>query len=570
MSHFTEPPTPAALDEARSLAQQQQADIERAQADIEKGEMQLAALVADTQRAIDTAVQRKRALEQRLLQTQAYLSPMRRLPPEMLREVFLLICEEDARAAWGLSAVCQSWRAMALGIPQLWSKIHFSTAQLASADIVRLWLARAHNCPLDIEIFVEAPGTQTPAPAASVWVPFQGGWVAAHPAAAPVAASSPASVHWAHVVTYYLVGAMARWRRFVLRFDRHFPSMDALQSISGDAPLLEEFEVCTAEAAYFPEWRSFLPCSHGPVDLPRLRSVTLHHISFGLMGPLLLMSLTSMTLRALPSMVIPLNQVIALVTANPLLETLVLYFPSLQPPVLPLSSYPPITLAHLRTLALGGRAILTYLVDKLVIPNLRHLAWDIDTRAPERTTLRRVLERLLKRSGPDAGASIEEISLGWGFPYPPQHPLRPPPYDAADPASLSPYAAPPLIGGLRPLLRLTPNLRALSAADRRRRGPGGAYVCPRLTRLALRACPSVHAQEALRRMVGFVQGRNPGGVRGGAGAGAGASAAQVAFLTGKPVRLEELEMVGCSRLEPDIGHWLESRVPHVVCRSSEP
>ena len=35
-------------------------------------------------------------------------------------------------------------------------------------------------------------------------------------------------------------------------------------------------------------------------------------------------------------------------------------------------------------------------------------------------------------------------------------------------------------------------------------------------------------------------------------------------------RLEELEMVGCTRIEPDIGHWLESRIPNIVCQSSEP
>ena len=124
-------------------------------------------------------------------------------------------------------------------------------------------------------------------------------------------------------------------------------------------------------------------------------------------------------------------------------------------------------------------------------------------------------------------------------------------------------------------------------------------MCPRLARLALRCCSSVHVQEALRRMVGFVQGRNPARA-GGAGAwmgvgvhgvasnvhpssagsissgghsswaGHGQGAAQVSFLTGKPVRLEELEMVGCTRIEPDIGHWLESRIPNIVCQSSEP
>ncbi|KAI5888164.1 uncharacterized protein SCHCODRAFT_085938 [Schizophyllum commune H4-8] len=119
-------------------------------------------------------------------------------------------------------------------MPRLWSKIHFSTTQLASADIVRLWLERARNRPLDIEIYIDSSSTQPPPPTPNIWVPFHGGWVAAQPAPAP--SSHPASIHWAHVVTHYLVQSMARWRRFVLRFDRHFPSMDALQSISGECP----------------------------------------------------------------------------------------------------------------------------------------------------------------------------------------------------------------------------------------------------------------------------------------------------------------------------------------------
>lgn len=626
-----EPPTAATLAEVRALAQKQKQDIDHVQSAIADAEAELAALVARTRQAIDAMIERKRALEDDLMKTRAYTSPIRRLPAEMLREVFSWVFENDPRGPWGLSAVCRSWRATALAMPRLWSKIHFSTAQIASADVVRLWLERAGSSPLDVEIFIESENAQTPSPSHNLWIPFHGGWVAAHQAI-PGPNADPTSMHWAHIVTFYLVARIAQWRRFVLRFDRHFPSMDALQSISGDAPLLEEFEMCTADTAYFPtDWRPFMPCSVGHLNLPRLRSVNLHHIAFGLMSPLLVKSpshdeqvtsLTSITLRALPGTIVPLNQVIALVMSNPLLESLVLYFPSLQPPVLPLSSYAPITLSELRTLALGGRAILTHLVDKLVTPCLRHFAWDIDTRSPERTTVRHVLERLLKRSGPAAGTLIEKISLGYGFPYPPSHPFRIPSTatfeDAGLDGRLSPYAQPPLIGGLRRLLRLTPNLHTLNIAEvpldlvfgvlggfgdmdmddaatddededtimlntsftgwtspawaapasddgagvngLGGAGPqvGGAHVCPRLARLALRTCGSVHPQEALRRMVGFVQGRNPGGV------------AQAAFTHGKPARLEELEMVGCARLEPDIGIWLESRVPTFVCRGNEP
>ena len=58
------------------------------------------------------------------------------------------------------------------------------------------------------------------------------------PSTLSVANQSRASSHWGHIVIYYLVEQMHRWERFVFRFDRQFPSWQALKSVSGASRLL--------------------------------------------------------------------------------------------------------------------------------------------------------------------------------------------------------------------------------------------------------------------------------------------------------------------------------------------
>jgi hypothetical protein len=53
------------------------------------------------------------------------------------------------------------------------------------------------------------------------------------PSAVNPSNQSRASSHWGHIVIYYLVEQMHRWERFVFRFDRQFPSWQALKSVSG-------------------------------------------------------------------------------------------------------------------------------------------------------------------------------------------------------------------------------------------------------------------------------------------------------------------------------------------------
>lgn len=94
-------------------------------------------------------------LEAKITRAQAYLAPVRKLPDELLSEVFLIIWHGgDKKCAWKLAAVCRLWRRVALSLPKIWSAIHLKTTTAACpAEIIRLWLERSgRTVPLDIDI----------------------------------------------------------------------------------------------------------------------------------------------------------------------------------------------------------------------------------------------------------------------------------------------------------------------------------------------------------------------------------------------------------------------------------
>ena len=91
----------------------------------------------------------------------ALLSPVRRLPPELLGEIFELCLprnyhKKDAHQAVMLpSHVCSHWRSVALSIPRLWSKIVLYVSdrvvELRTALVIA-WLSRSGGSPLSISL----------------------------------------------------------------------------------------------------------------------------------------------------------------------------------------------------------------------------------------------------------------------------------------------------------------------------------------------------------------------------------------------------------------------------------
>ncbi|KAJ7601180.1 hypothetical protein C8J56DRAFT_912353 [Mycena floridula] len=116
--------------------------------------------------AIHKLVQEREALEQNVASYKIILAPIRRLPEDMLREIFVHCLPANKAAATVitdapllLGRICHSWRELALSTPALWASIHVQfpyDVDLARAqrlcDEAQTWLARSGTCPLTIKV----------------------------------------------------------------------------------------------------------------------------------------------------------------------------------------------------------------------------------------------------------------------------------------------------------------------------------------------------------------------------------------------------------------------------------
>ncbi|RDB27535.1 hypothetical protein Hypma_003789 [Hypsizygus marmoreus] len=602
---FPDPPTALSLADARRSLSVTRSSVAELSTKIDAAEAALAQVVRESQYVISELQIEKQMLEKQLLDTMAYLSPIRTLPQELLRNIFMWCFEEHPCCAWVLAGVCPAWRALALKMPRLWSKIRLLTTQHASADTIRLWLERSGDTvPLDIEIFLRVSTKSSasestsqrrrrrslsPSPSPPPWPmsfahnpavpahyviphtpisptglailpppqtpiilpPSPGGphdtWLSAHHHSSE--RPSRSSLHWGHIAIYYLAEQMHRWERFIFRFDKHFTSMGALKSINGDAPLMKEFEVSSAEAAFYPEWQ-WLPnaSANATLVLPKLETLTLQYTPFKWSSPMLRSNLHSLNLRALPTAHLPLDRILFIIANNPALESLTLHFQGVLPPILPLA---PTTLPLLKTFHIGGHYILSQLVDSLSLPVLDSLTLDIEAREPIEDTISSLLAR-------SSNPPLTHLSVAYG----------------SSSGSSTFYYGPSGIviswttlllelGGLESLYiggtPLEPLLMALGVPDDDNNGMT-AWACPKLKALGMRNC---HAHsEGVVKLVQMVEARNPAQSNGGS-----TSASMVGGVT--PVRLKTLELYDCASLGQDVVEWLKSRVEEVVCTEPE-
>lgn len=121
------------------------------------------ALDADLERLSATIDRVKRKREE-MKKSRAYhatmLSPIRRLPKEVLTEIFWLCCLSDANkssvqhimAPFILSAICHSCREMVDGSPKLWSQIYVDERVPCSEALFQKMIQCSGNMPLSIDI----------------------------------------------------------------------------------------------------------------------------------------------------------------------------------------------------------------------------------------------------------------------------------------------------------------------------------------------------------------------------------------------------------------------------------
>ncbi len=120
---FPNPPTMSSLSDARSSLETSIRSQEALATEISDAEANLAKVIQEAQCRIDALRREKTQLDEHILATQAYISPMRRLPIELLRDVFYGCFEDHPCCAWVLASVCVDWRRLALAMPRIWAKV---------------------------------------------------------------------------------------------------------------------------------------------------------------------------------------------------------------------------------------------------------------------------------------------------------------------------------------------------------------------------------------------------------------------------------------------------------------
>ncbi|KAF8174588.1 hypothetical protein BJ912DRAFT_989911 [Pholiota molesta] len=133
-------------------------------------------LVNDKVSDYDAPISRQREqLQETVTAHEALVSPLRRLPPEILQIIFVWCLSQNRNAVMHaseapvlLGRICSEWRRISLATPELWASLHivppnvnFSNPTSSTArfqrkrDLISMWLDRSGACPLSISLVEE-------------------------------------------------------------------------------------------------------------------------------------------------------------------------------------------------------------------------------------------------------------------------------------------------------------------------------------------------------------------------------------------------------------------------------
>ncbi|KAJ7048282.1 hypothetical protein C8F01DRAFT_1192541 [Mycena amicta] len=135
-------------------------------------EQQLAGVNADMDRlqTLIKGLESRRDILQKFISAhRALISPMRRMPPEILQHIFGEVLPERRNCAISkkegpllLGLVSKSWRAVTLATPRLWASVHIVVPPLSHVEALArwlqiVWLPRSGIRPLDISLTHSGP-----------------------------------------------------------------------------------------------------------------------------------------------------------------------------------------------------------------------------------------------------------------------------------------------------------------------------------------------------------------------------------------------------------------------------
>lgn len=513
-----------------SSIKQSESTIDAMSDKIKMLEVALAKLVDETKSQVNALADQKRALETGVASAKGYLAPVRRLPADILSDIFMMLLDNDPLVCWTLSAVNKQWRTTALTTPRIWSRIRIQPPAMPSGNALRLWVERSgDSCPLDIEITLAPPANWQPSTTIS----------------RADREAQRDEVQWGHVVMFHLGSQVHRWKRFVYRAERLFMFLGALNVTfgNGNAPMLEEFVVDCGDVGHHhvsPDPWCYFPTSTN-CKVPQMRTLDLRNVPFAWNSPMLRglhnLSLADQSHPVASSTRLSMDRLLTVLSNNPDLETLNLELRCgaavLPPRDLVLHKLKSLTIA-------GGDAHTLEFLDHLTLPALENLSVRLSVPEPVDDTL----QSLLSRSG---HPQIKRFAC---------HPAY------ADEFPSRAVATLPTITHLEMLemmprdvlVQLTPHPHSDSAGPAAMPGaPTSSNVlCPVLENVTIRGCPSL--AQALPELVQFILHRNPNEL----GSSGGKSS------SGLPP-LKSVVITDCGMpLEDDIREWITARVPHVV------
>ncbi|KAJ7622432.1 hypothetical protein FB45DRAFT_838535, partial [Roridomyces roridus] len=129
--------------------------IKRLLADPQPRVEALNAQIGGLQAALANLVRERDDLVSHAERYRAVLSPIRRVPPELVAEVFRLVPftrkiqnKTVTKPPWTLGHICSSWRETALGCPLLWRSFTLTTSNFRSEAMITAQLPRTANVPL--------------------------------------------------------------------------------------------------------------------------------------------------------------------------------------------------------------------------------------------------------------------------------------------------------------------------------------------------------------------------------------------------------------------------------------
>jgi hypothetical protein len=137
--------------------------------------------IGDIESQLEKLLKEKDNLDDQLKAHKALLSPARRLPPNVIQNIFLYCLPSEHNPVMGsreapllLGRICSQWRDIALGTPKLWSAIHIAipanppvpmpigavpsvpppqTDHATRIQAIVSWLTRADHFPLSISLY---------------------------------------------------------------------------------------------------------------------------------------------------------------------------------------------------------------------------------------------------------------------------------------------------------------------------------------------------------------------------------------------------------------------------------